>query len=328
MKILAIETSCDETSAAVIENGKQELSNVVLSQMDIHATFGGVVPEVASRNHVKNITMVIEEALNKANLTIKEIDKIAVTYGPGLVGSLLIGLQAAKTLSFLEDKPLVPVHHIASHIYANALIGNFKFPLLALVISGGHTELIYMKDHFDFDRIGGTLDDAVGECYDKVARVLGLGYPGGPKLDKLAHDGEPSYVLPIPLDDNSFNFSFSGLKSAVINLIHNEEQRGIEINKANLAASFQNTVTEIIKKKTNAAIEKYNVKQLVVGGGVSANSAIRETLENLSKEKDIELLIPPIKYCTDNAAMVGAAAYYTKETANLNINAIPNENLK
>jgi len=331
MKVLAIETSCDETSAAVIENGNNELSNVVLSQMDIHASFGGVVPEVASRNHVKNITMVVEDALNRANINMDNIDAIAVTYGPGLVGSLLIGLNAAKTLALVNNKPLIPVHHIASHIYANELIGDFKFPLLALVVSGGHTEFIYMKDHFSFERLGATLDDAVGECYDKVARVLELGYPGGPKLDKLSKEGEITYKLPFPLDDGSYNFSFSGLKSAVINLVHNESQRGNEIRKADLAASFQDTVSKIFYKKTKDAVLKYDIKQLVVGGGVSANSKIRETLTNLSKELDIEILIPPLKYCTDNAAMVGSAAYYKykkDKISDLNITARPTEKLQ
>ena len=221
--ILGIESSCDETSCSIVKNGKDYIATIIASQIDIHKEYGGVVPEIASREHVKNITIVIEECLKKANMTMEDIDLIAVTYGPGLIGSLLIGLEAAKTLSFVYNKPLIPVHHIAGHIYANNIENEMKFPLLSLVVSGGHTELIVMKDHYKFKKIGGTLDDAIGECYDKVAWVIGLEYPGGPKLDNLATTGKCTYKLPIPLRDDSYNFSFSGLKSAVINLAHNEE---------------------------------------------------------------------------------------------------------
>ena len=248
--ILAIESSCDETSASIIKNGSIEIATVVLSQMDIHETFGGVVPEIASRNHIENITMVIEDTLNKSELTMDDIDAIAVTYGPGLIGSLLIGVTAAKTLAYFYKKPLVPVHHIAGHIYANNLVKPLEFPLIALVVSGGHTDLIYMKEDYSFERIGGTLDDAVGEAYDKVARVIGVTYPGGPKLDKLAQSGRDTYPLPLPLDDTSYNFSFSGLKSAVINLVHNEKQKGNEIIKENIATSFQSRVVEILTKSS------------------------------------------------------------------------------
>ena len=237
--ILAIESSCDETSMSIIKNGSEEIATVVLSQMDIHATFGGVVPEVASRHHIENVTMVLEQVLTEAHMTMEEITAIAITYGPGLIGSLLVGVQAAKTLAYIYDKPLVPVHHIAGHIYANNLVEPLQFPLIALVVSGGHTDLIYMKEDYSFERIGGTLDDAVGEAYDKAARVMGLPYPGGPRVDKLATEGEDTYSLPLPLDDDSYNFSFSGLKSAVINLAHNEKQRGHEIRQADLATSFQ-----------------------------------------------------------------------------------------
>ena len=308
--ILAIESSCDETSCAIVKNGNTEISNVVLSQIDIHSDFGGVVPEIASRHHLKNITMVIDECLTKGNMTMDKIDAIGVTIGPGLIGSLLVGLEAAKTLSFLHNKPLIPVHHIAGHIYANNLEKDLNFPLIALVISGGHTELIYMKDHYDFKYIGGTLDDAIGECYDKVARVIGVPYPGGPTIDKLAHVGKHTYNLPLPLNDNSYNFSFSGLKSAVINLAHNETQRGNTINKEDLAKSFQDVVVETITKKTMKALSDYNVKNLVVAGGVAANKGIRESLEKECEEKDISLTIPRIDHCTDNAAMIGAAAYF------------------
>ncbi len=308
--VLAFETSCDETSVSIIKNGKTDIATVVLSQIDIHAKFGGVVPETASRTHIENITQVIEETLKKADMKIEEIDVIAVTYGPGLVGSLLIGLMAAKTLSFIYDKPLVPVNHMAGHIYANNLIKPLVFPLIALVVSGGHTELIYMKEDYSFEYIGGTVDDAVGEAYDKVARVLGLSYPGGPVLDKLAKRGKDTYKLPLPMDDETFNFSFSGLKSAVINLNHNEKQRGRRVNETNLATSFQNRVVEILTKKTMRALKQYNVSNLVLGGGVAANQGLRERLTELCLENDIKLSIPHLKYCTDNAAMIGAAGYY------------------
>jgi len=308
--ILGIETSCDETSASVVKNGCEEIATVVLSQIDIHKDFGGVVPEIASRHHVKNITMVIDECLQKANMTIKDMDGIAVTYGPGLVGSLLIGVEAAKTLAFVNNIPLIPVNHMSGHIYANELVKPLKFPLIALVISGGHTELIYMKDHYNFEKIGGTLDDAVGECYDKVARVVNVPYPGGPTIDRWAHEGENSYNLPLPLNDNSYDFSFSGLKSAVINLVHNEEQRGNEIRKKDLATSFQNTVVEIITKKTMKAIKDYQVNQLIVAGGVAANKGIREKLTELCEKENIEYSFPDIKYCTDNAAMIAASGYH------------------
>ena len=255
MKILAIESSCDETSMSIIEDGTKDLGTVILSQIDIHKLYGGVVPEIASRHHVESVTIVLEETLKKASLTMDDIDAIAVTYGPGLIGSLLIGVMSAKTLSYIYKKPLIPVHHIAGHIYANNLVKRLEFPLIALVISGGHTDLIYMEKDFSFKKIGGTLDDAVGECYDKVARVLGLPYPGGPAIDKLAHIGNDTYNLPLPLNDESYNFSFSGLKSAVINLAHNECQRGNELRKEDFACSFQNRVVDILTKKTIKALK-------------------------------------------------------------------------
>lgn len=321
--ILGIETSCDETSASIVKNGCEEISTVVLSQIDIHKDFGGVVPEIASRHHVKNITMVIEECLEKANMKIKEMDAVAVTYGPGLVGSLLIGVEAAKTLAYVNHLPLIPVNHMSGHIYANELVKPLTFPLIALVISGGHTELIYMKDHYQFQKIGGTLDDAVGECYDKVARVMNVNYPGGPTIDKWAHEGNASYELPLPLNDNSYNFSFSGLKSAVINLVHNEEQRENEIRKKDLAASFQNTVVEIITKKTLKALKDYQVSNLIVAGGVAANKGIREKLIELCKKENINYSFPDIKYCTDNATMIAASGYHAYllgHRANLDLN--------
>ena len=331
MKILAIESSCDETSMSVIEDGNKDLGTIILSQIDIHTLFGGVVPEIASRKHIENVTIVLEETLKKANITMNEIDAIAVTYGPGLIGSLLVGLIAAKTISFIYNKPLIPVHHIAGHIYANNLVKPLEFPLIVLVISGGHTDLIYMKGHYQFTKIGGTLDDAVGECYDKVARILDLPYPGGPKLDKMAHEGIDSYNLPIPLNDDSYNFSFSGIKSAVINLVHNEQQRGNEIKKEDLACSFQKRVVDILSKKTMKALEEYNVKNLIIAGGVAANKGIRDELIKKCEEKNINLTIPPLLYCTDNAAMIGAAAYYAckkGKIADINLNAKANIDLE
>lgn len=308
--ILGIESSCDETSASIVKNGRVDISTVISSQIDVHKNYGGVVPEIASRHHVKNITIVIEECLTKANMTMDDIDAIAITYGPGLIGSLLVGLEAAKTLAFVYNKPLIPVHHIAGHIYANSLEKEMSFPLIALVVSGGHTELILMEDHYKFEKLGGTLDDAIGECYDKVARVINLEYPGGPKVDKLAHIGKPSYKLPVPLQDNSYNFSFSGLKSAVINLNHKFVQNGEEINKEDLAASFQHVAIESIISKTKKALVDNNIKNLIVAGGVAANQGLREEVEKLQKELNLNVTIPSMKYCTDNATMIAAAGYY------------------
>ena len=329
--ILAIESSCDETSCSIIKNGYDEISTVVLTQMDIHALYGGVVPEIASRNHIENITIVIEETLNKCGMTMNEIDAIAVTYGPGLIGSLLIGVNAAKTLAYIYNKPLIPVHHIAGHIYANNLVKPLEFPLIALVVSGGHTDLIYMKEDYSFEHIGGTLDDAVGEAYDKVARVLDVPYPGGPHVDKMAHEGENTYNLPMPLNDDSYNFSFSGLKSAVINLVHNEEQRGNTIRKNDLACSFQSNVVDILTKKTMKALKEYKVNNLIVAGGVSANKGLREKLTELCRKNNINLTFPEMKYCTDNAAMIGAAGYYAYKLgrrSDLDLNAKATTELK
>lgn len=330
MLILGVESSCDETSVAIVKDGKEVLSNIVLSQIDIHAKFGGVVPEVASRNHVYQVSIVFKEAFKRANIRPEDIDVVGVTYAPGLIGSLLVGLTAAKTFALIYNKPLVAIHHLAGHIYANAIEHNMQFPSMALVVSGGNTELVYMPNNYEFEIIGETYDDAVGESYDKIARVLGLSYPGGPVVDKLARSGKPTYKLPKPYVDN-FNFSFSGLKSAVINLVHNEAQRGNEINKADLAASFQDVVVEILVNKTFKACEAYNCKNIIVAGGVSANSGLKERF-NILNDGTYNINIPSIKYCTDNAAMIAVASYYKlkkkKDYANLSLNAYANLDLE
>ncbi|MDQ6595537.1 tRNA (adenosine(37)-N6)-threonylcarbamoyltransferase complex transferase subunit TsaD [Bacillus salipaludis] len=326
--ILGIETSCDETAVAIIKNGREIAANIVASQIESHKRFGGVVPEIASRHHVEQITIVLEEALGQANLSFKDIDAIAVTEGPGLVGALLIGVNAAKALAFAHNLPLVPVHHIAGHIYANCLVTEMKFPLLALVVSGGHTELVYMKEHGHFEVIGETRDDAAGEAYDKVARTLNLPYPGGPHIDRLAHEGSPTINLPRAwLEEGSYDFSFSGLKSAVINTVHNAEQRGETITPEDLAASFQESVIDVLVKKTEKAASEYNVKQVLLAGGVAANKGLRSALEKVfSHYPEIELVVPPISLCTDNAAMIAAAGSIMFEKgvrAELSLNAIP-----
>ena len=312
MKILSIESSCDETSIAVIEDGKKVLSNVTYTQIDIHKMYGGVVPEVASRHHIEKITYVLDSALKDANLTMNDIDRIAVTSTPGLVGSLMVGINCAKTLAFAFNKPITFVYHIHGHIYANYLTSDFKFPLIALVVSGGHTELVLMKDHFDFEILGETLDDAVGEAYDKIARVVNVGYPGGPIIDKMAANGQPTYMLPrIKLAKDSYDFSFSGLKSAVINLHNKAVSKGEELNANDLAASFQAAVVDVLCSKTKMAVENYNAKQIIVAGGVAANKGLRKALtEMVEQMEDVILTFPPFEYCTDNAAMIGVAAYF------------------
>ncbi|MFS3931040.1 tRNA (adenosine(37)-N6)-threonylcarbamoyltransferase complex transferase subunit TsaD [Priestia flexa] len=326
--ILAIETSCDETAVAIIRGGTEIIANVVASQIESHKRFGGVVPEIASRHHVEQITIVVEEALNQSSMTFDDIDAVAVTEGPGLVGALLIGVNAAKALAFAHQKPLIPVHHIAGHIYANQLITPLKFPLLALVVSGGHTELVYMKEHGHFEVIGETRDDAAGEAYDKVARTLQLPYPGGPHIDRLAQEGEPLIDLPRAwLEDGSYDFSFSGLKSAVINTVHNAKQKGENINPKILAASFQASVVDVLVTKTEKAVQEYKVNQLLLAGGVAANKGLREALQQrFEKYDDVELVIPPLSLCTDNAAMIGAAAsilYRKDRRATMALNANP-----
>lgn len=307
--ILAIESSCDETSIAIIKNGCEDVATTILTQMDTHALYGGVVPEIASRMHCENITMVLEDVFSKTTLTMNDIDAIAVTYAPGLLGSLLIGLEFAKTLSLVYKKPLIKVHHIAGHIYANNLVEKMEFPLLALVVSGGHTELVLMEDDYKFKVLGRTLDDAIGEVYDKVAKVLDLPYPGGPNIEKYALQGTPNYDLPKPINNDELNFSYSGLKSAVINLVHNEKQRGNELRKYDLAASFQTVAIDELVRKTELAINQLGIERLIIAGGVTANKYLRGEMEKLAQKHNIKLTIPPMKYCTDNAAMIGCAAY-------------------
>lgn len=325
--ILGIETSCDETAVAIVKNGREILSNVVASQIESHKRFGGVVPEIASRHHVEQITIVLEEAFNESGLTWDDIDAIAVTEGPGLVGALLIGVNAAKALAFAKNKPLVGVHHIAGHIYANRLEEEFQFPLLALIVSGGHTELVLMKDHGSYEVIGETRDDAAGEAYDKVARMLHLPYPGGPHIDRLAAEGEAVIDFPRAwLEEDSFDFSFSGLKSAVINKIHNAKQKGETLKNEDIAASFQASVIDVLATKTVKAAKQYDVKQVIVAGGVAANKGLRAELEAKFVETTIPLLIPPLKLCTDNAAMIAAAGtinYEQGRRSGMDLNANP-----
>lgn len=309
--ILAIESSCDETACAIIKNGKEILSNVVNSQIDVHTLFGGVVPEVASRIHVENISLIVSEGLKKANVTMDDIDAVAVTIGPGLIGSLHVGVLAAKAIAWAYDKPLIPVHHLTGHIYANAFVDELKFPLLALVVSGGHTELVLMKEDYDFEVIGSTQDDAIGEAYDKVARVLDLGYPGGPPVDKHAKNGKPIYQLTKPKLDNPLDFSFSGLKSSVLQSLKRLERNGEEVNVDDMCASFQETALKVLFKRVEIALDTYDVKQVVLAGGVAANSRLRELVkqEMDTKYPNISYIIPPLSCCTDNAAMIGASGY-------------------
>jgi len=330
--ILAIESSCDETAAAVVRGGTDVLSNVVSSQIESHKRFGGVVPEVASRHHVERITYVIDDALTEAGVTIDEIDAIAVTEGPGLVGALLVGVSAAKALAFAHGKPILGVHHIAGHIYANRLEQELRFPLVCLIASGGHTELIYMPEDGVYEVIGETRDDAAGEAYDKVARTLKLPYPGGPRIDQLAQTGQDTFHFPrIWLEKESYDFSFSGLKSSVINAVHNAEQRGEVIIPEDLAASFQASVVEVLVTKAIRAVKEKGGKQLLVAGGVAANRGLRAGLTEACSREGIELVIPPMHLCGDNAAMIGAAAihpYRAGRQSTLAMNAEPGLDLK
>ena len=307
MIVLAVETSCDETSVSLTQNGDTILSNIVLSQIDTHQAFGGVVPEIASREHVKGITIVFKEALETAGVTAQDVDLVAVTQGPGLIGSLLIGINAAKAFAFAHQKPLIGVHHIAGHIYANRLEGPLVFPLVCLVVSGGHTELILMRDHYQFEKLGETQDDAVGEAYDKVARVLGLGYPGGPKIDTLAQTTTPTLTMPVS-DIEGYHFSYSGLKSHVINMLNQKKMKNEPIDVADFAASFQVAAIEQLIRKSRAAVDAYQANMFMVAGGVAANRHLRERVH--ATFTDVPVRIPPLAYCTDNAAMIGLAAYF------------------
>ena len=325
--IFGIESSCDETAASIVKNGHEIVSNVVASQIESHKRFGGVVPEIASRHHVEQVTIVIEEALQQANMKPEDLDAVCVTEGPGLVGALLIGINAAKAFAFANNLPLVGVHHIAGHIYANALIQPMEFPLLALVVSGGHTELVLMKADGSFELIGETRDDAAGEAYDKVARVLNIPYPGGPQIDRLAHESDDAVDFPrVWLEHDSYDFSFSGLKSAVINYKHNADQRGEAINPMHVAKGFQESVVEVLTAKTLRAAREFNVKQVIAAGGVSANKGLRSSLEDTFKKEGIPFYVPPLKLCTDNAAMIAAAGtsmYKAGKRSDLTLNGRP-----
>ena len=329
--ILAIESSCDETSVSIIRNGHDDIATIINSQIDVHTKYGGVVPEVASRLHLENITMVIDECLEKANMKLEDMDAFACTYAPGLLGSLLVGVEATKTLAFIYKKPFIAVNHMMGHICANMIGNNLKYPLLSLIVSGGHTDLILMESESKFKYLGQTLDDAIGEAYDKVARILSLPYPGGPNVEKYAMEGKPTYPMPKILNDDSFNFSFSGIKSHVNNVAHNAEQRKEEINKYDLACSFQNCVTEHLVDKTKKALIKYNLKTLLMSGGVASNSYIRNSLKEMCDSIGVEMHVPDKIYCTDNAAMIGAAAfilYKNKKFSDFSVNAKSNVQLE
>lgn len=321
--ILGIESSCDETSVSVVKNGREVLSNVINTQISIHELYGGVVPEIASRNHVENISPVMKEALKEANIKMDDIDAVACTYGPGLVGALLVGISYAKALSYAANKPLIGVNHIQGHIAANYITyKDLKPPFLTLLISGGNTQLVLVKDYTEFEILGKTKDDAVGEAFDKIARVIGLGYPGGPKMDKLAKEGIPNIELP-KVHVEGLNFSFSGLKTAIINLHH----KNPNINKANLAASFEKDVAEILLKNTKMAVKETNINKIALAGGVSANSYIRKAFKELEEKEKIQVYYPELKLCTDNAAMIASAGYYNylkNNFSNLELNAVPN----
>ena len=321
--ILGIESSCDETSVAIVKNGREVLSNVINTQISIHELYGGVVPEIASRNHVENISPVMKEALKEANIKIDDVDGIACTYGPGLVGALLVGVSYAKALSYAANKPLIGVNHIQGHIAANYITyKDLKPPFLTLLISGGNTQLVLVKDYTEFEILGKTRDDAVGEAFDKIARVIGLGYPGGPKMDKLAQDGTPNIDLP-KVHIEGLDFSFSGLKTAIINLHHKTP----DINKADLAASFEKDVAEILLENTKKAVKETNINKIALAGGVSANSYIRKAFKELEEKENIEIYYPELKLCTDNAAMIASAGYYNFLKGNfsdLKLNAVPN----
>lgn len=308
--ILAIETSCDETSVAIVENGKIIRSNVISSQIETHQRFGGVVPEVASRKHVESITWMLEEAVEKAGVSLQELSAIAVTEGPGLIGALLVGVVAGKALACSLDLPLIGVHHIAGHIYANQLVHELEYPLISLVVSGGHTELVLLEEPGKFRIIGRTRDDAAGEAYDKIARAMGLPYPGGPHVDRLAHEADNEVKLPRSwLEADSYDFSFSGLKSAVLNVVNQSKMRGETVQTAQIAKGFQASVIDVLVEKADRAVRAFGAKQLLLAGGVAANRGLRTALAERCAELDVPLLVPPHSLCTDNAAMIAAAAF-------------------
>lgn len=331
--ILAIETSCDETSVAVVVKGKEILANVISSQVPIHRKYGGVVPEIASRKHLELINIVIQEALTEADIGFQDISAVAVSYGPGLVGALLVGVSAAKAIAYALDVPLLGVNHMEGHIYANLLAHpEIEPPFLCLVVSGGHTELVYMKEHGHYEIMGSTRDDAAGEAFDKVARAMGLGYPGGPLIDNLASSGN-SQAITLPrayLEENSFDFSFSGLKSSVLNFLNKTQQKGEPVNQADLAASFQQAVIDVLVDKTMAAANNKNCSTILVAGGVAANSGLRNALDSRGQQEGRQIYYPPLILCTDNAAMIGCVAYYKykkEDFAPLSLNAVPNLDL-
>ena len=321
---LGVESSCDETSVAVVKNGREVLSNVIATQIDIHKKYGGVVPEIASRNHVENITYVVEEALEKANVNLEDLDAICCTYGPGLVGALLVGLSTAKAMAYALNKPFVGVHHIEGHIAANYITHrDLKPPYLCLVVSGGHSHLVYVKDYTHFEVLGKTRDDAVGEAFDKVSRTIGLGYPGGPIIDKLAKEGTPRYNLPRTYFEN-LDFSFSGIKTAVINLVHKE---GDNINVNDLCASFEEAVTDVLITNVLKALKDLKLNKVAIAGGVSANSYLRSKMAEIGQKYGLEVYYPDLILCTDNAAMIASAGYYNflaGKTSDWNLNAVPN----
>lgn len=328
--ILAVESSCDETAAAVVKNGREVLSNVISSQIELHKLYGGVVPEIASRKHIEKINVVIEEALQEANITLEEIDAIGVTYGPGLVGALLVGVAEAKAIAYATNKPLVGVHHIEGHVSANYIENEELEPsFMCLIVSGGHTHIVLVKEYGEYEIIGRTRDDAAGEAFDKVARAIGLGYPGGPKIDKLSKEGD-SKAIKFPranIEGAEFDFSFSGIKSAVLNYVNSCEMKGEEVNKADVAASFQQAVIDVLVEKTVKAAKAYGVGTVAIAGGVAANSSLRESMKQACDKNKLAFCHPSLIYCTDNAAMIGVAAYYEylKGTRHgLDLNAVPN----
>lgn len=328
--ILAVESSCDETAAAVVKNGKEVLSNIISSQIDLHTLYGGVVPEIASRKHIERINQVIEEALSKAKLKLEDMDAVAVTYGPGLVGALLVGVAEAKAISYAAEKPLIKIHHIEGHISANYIENsNLKPPFLCLVVSGGHTHLVIVKEYGEYEILGRTHDDAAGEAFDKVARAIGLGYPGGPKIDCLAKEGNPEAIF-FPrahIEGAAYDFSFSGLKSAVLNYLNIAQMKQDTINQADVAASFQAAVVDVLVSRTMLAAKNYNLHQIAIAGGVASNSCLRSTMLEACKDNGFQLYYPSPIYCTDNAAMIGVAAYYEYKKgrfSGLDLNAVPN----